>query len=162
MPRINFNCYNCGQANDHYSKNCPILDQQYVRCPECKNVAKTAAGHKITCKNIRFVSTKIGAYELPLMEFQKVRFTFKNVDEIFCVEEADNGMQTFAITKWYSIGTNIHLRRIYGHTQEIILDIKMKPAVTLGFGRINNSHHIASLMFCQNQVRVNRFQHIDH
>lgn len=61
-----FVCYNCGQSNDHFSRNCRVLDQQYTRCL-CGNVTFSAVQHKIDCSTPNFVSTKIGTYELPLL-----------------------------------------------------------------------------------------------
>lgn len=160
MKAISFNCYNCGKADDHYSKNCPVLQQQYERCPECKNVAKTPAGHKITCNNVRFISKKIGDYELPFMELHTIKLTFKNLEQIYVAEETNTGVENFSIVKWFSTGSNIQICRTYQNLDEITIEIKLKPAITLGLSRLNESH-MASIMFCTNQIRVNHYQHID-
>lgn len=159
--KVVFSCYNCGAPNDHISKFCP-KEQQFTRCSDCGNVARNAAGHKITCKQFRFKSKPIGtSYELPLMEFHQCRFTFHNIDQIYCAQSTQSGMQNFLITKFFSIGTNIRLRRIYG-SQNIILDMKYKPATTLSIGRIGSSKLMASLLIAENQIRVNHYQHIDN
>lgn len=158
MPR-NFVCYNCGQANDHLSRNCTVLAQQYTRC-RCGNVTHSEVQHRVGCSTPHYVSQKIGSYELPLLEFQNIRFRFKNFEQIFSAETTTLGLKHFLITKFTSIGTNIRVRRIYSEP-EVIIDLKIKPAVTLGFGRYKNNGHLASMMLCQDQVRVNHFQHID-
>lgn len=156
----NFSCYNCGQQNNHFSRDCPILEQQFTRCPECNNVAKTAIGHKLACSNSRFVSTKIGAYDLPLMLFHNVTFTFQNVEKIFVAQSTSTGVQNFLISKFFALGTNIRLCRIFGQSG-FTLKAKIKPAVSFGLGRVGKVGHMASLMLCDNQVRVNHHQHVD-
>lgn len=157
-----FSCYNCGQKNDNFSKNCPNLDQQWTRCPKCKNVAKTKAAHKITCKDeTGFISKRIGCYELPLMDFHNIRFVFKNIDQIFCAESTSEGAQNFLITKFFSVGTNIQMQRTYGPSNEFILDLKFKPAISMSFGRLNSSSYLASIMLCEDQLRINHYHHID-
>lgn len=160
---IRYDCYNCGEPNNHFSKRCTKLKQQFERCTECANVVlKGPSSHKISCTNYRFVSAKIGEYELPFMEFQLIRFTFKNVEDVYCSERtAIDGIETFLITKWFALGTNIQLSRIYGQNDNVILEMKIKPAITLGFGRLEDSKHMASLMLCNNQIRINHYQHID-
>lgn len=159
--RKSFYCYNCGEENSHFSKNCIVLDQQFTRCPECEAVAKTPTGHRIRCTNSRFVSKKIGSYELPLMKSHRIRLTFKNIDQIFCAELTTDGLQNYLITKFLSVGTNIQLRRIYGSSQEVVIEMKYKPAITMSFGRLNDSKNMASLMFCEDQIRINHYQHIN-
>lgn len=160
---IRFECYNCGEPNNHFSKHCKKIGQQYNRCIECGNVIlRGPASHKISCTNNRFVSTKIGEYELPFMEFHLIRFTFKNVEDVYCSEStAMDGVKTFLITKWFFLGTNIQLSRIYGQNDNVIVELKIKPSITLGLGRLDDSKHMASLMLCSNQIRINHYQHID-
>lgn len=154
-----FHCYNCGMENDHFSRACKTIEQQYTRCPECNVVASSPSGHKIACKNGKFVSERIGDYELPFKQKQNIRFTFKNVPQIYCAEATMKGIQNFLITKFSSLGVNIQMRRVYG-ANELILDVKLKPAVTIGIGRMN-SKTMASLMLCDDHVRVNHYYHID-
>lgn len=156
----NFVCYNCGQANDHISRNCNVLRQQFTRCAECGNVAHSPAQHRIDCSSIQFISMKVGSYELPLLDFHNVCFRFKNVDQIFSAEKTTMGLKHFLITKFTSIGTNIRVCRTYGQS-EFIIEVKLKPAITLGLGRYQKKGHMASLMLCNDQVRVNHHQHID-
>lgn len=156
VPHDEFKCYNCGELNDHYSRNCP-LDQENTRCPTCHNVAFAASSHKILCKQFKFRSVRIGSYELPLMDYQTLRFTFKNVEQIYC---SDKDNEDDLITKFFSIGTNIKVRRIYTSTNETIIDLKVKPTVSVGLGR-KNGGFLASLMLCDNQVRMNHYYHID-
>lgn len=137
-----------------------MVNQQFTRCPECKNVAKTPSGHRVTCSKSSFVSTKIGAYELPMMEFQKIRFEFQNIDNISCEEKTHIGAENFLITKFFTIGSNIRIRRVYS-LPNITIDVKIKPSVSFGFGRSNGTRHMASIMFCADQVRINHFYHID-
>lgn len=156
----NFHCYNCGVKNKHYSRHC-TEEQQHTRCPVCNVVAFSAAGHKVSCKNTTFISKKIGMYELPLKEFQTVRLVFSNTTQIYSAEETTKGMQYFLMTKFLSLGTNIKFRRIYDESSNLTFDLKMKPAVTIGIGRKGSQKHLASLMFCDNEVRVNHYQSID-
>lgn len=154
-----FVCYNCGQKNSHFSRKCRVLAQQFTRCL-CGNVAFSAVQHKIDCRTPDFVSTKIGTYELPLMDFHNIRFKFKNVAQIYSAETTIEGEKLFLISKFMNIGTNIRLRQIYGQS-ELIIDMKIKPSITLGFGRYGKDGHLASLIFCNDQIRVNHYQHID-
>lgn len=155
-----FHCYNCGEKN-HYSRLCPN-NQEYTRCPDrrCKNVAFGPNSHKINCERQDFVSVKIGTYELPFKEFQNIRFVFQKTSSIYSVEPTATGNQTFLITKFLSLGTNVRIRRTYDNTKDLTIDMKIKPSVTLGIGRKNSTVHMASFMFCDNQVRVNHFQNI--
>lgn len=157
MP--NFVCYNCGQQNDHFSRKCTKLAQQHTRC-RCWNVAFSAVQHKVDCRTPGFVSTKIGAYELPLLEFHNICFKFKNVHQIYSAETTTMGVQNFLIAKFTSIGTNIRIHRRYSE-QQLTIEMKIKPAITLAFGRYKENGHMASLMICNDQIRVNHFQHID-
>lgn len=154
----NILCYNCGERGNHYSRNCP-LDQEWKRC-RCGNVARSPASHKLSCTNQDFVSKKIGSYELPLMEYHQCRFSFKNVNEIYCAQSTTAGNQNFLITKILSIGTTIHLRKVYGTSNDLVLDVKYKPAITLSIGRMS-SIPMVSIMLAENQIRVNHYQHID-
>lgn len=54
----------------------------------------------------------------------------------------------------------IILTKIIHFIQDLTIDMKIKPSVTLGIGRKNSTVHMASFMFCDNQVRVNHFQNI--
>lgn len=159
IKRAAFFCYNCGSPNDHFSKNCPNLEQQFSRCPMCQVVARTAAGHKITCTNTDFVSTKLGEYELPLMSRHSLRFVFKNVIEIFCAESTEAGLKNFIITKFFSSG-NINIERVY-NTDDIIIDVAYKPSISLSVGRIDSTEILASILCCGDQIRINHYQHID-
>lgn len=158
--KASFYCYNCGEPNSHFSKHCQNLGQQFTRCPTCAVVARTAAGHKITCTNTDFVSTKIGDYELPLMEFHSMRFTFKNASQIYCAELTESGLKNFIITKFFSVGTNTHVERVY-ESNDIVIVVKFKPSFSLSIGRINSIGIIASILCCDGQIRINHYQHID-
>lgn len=125
-----------------------------------KNVAFGPNSHKINCQRQDFVSVKIGTYELPFKEFQNIRFVFQKTSSIYSVEPTATGNQTFLITKFLSLGTNVRIRRTYDNTEDLTIDMKIKPSVTLGIGRKNSTVHMASFMFCDNQVRVNHFQNI--
>lgn len=151
-------CYNCGEKG-HVSKLCTRLEQQFERCPACNVVAHSAASHKINCTNIRYVSQKIGSYELPFMEFHTIVFAFINVSAIYCEEKTNNGIENFLITKFISFGTRVKFRRMYS-TADYTLHVKIKPSITIGFGRLNMPN-MASFMFCDDQVRINHHQHID-
>lgn len=155
-----FYCYNCGEKNQHFSRNCPE-EQEYTRCPMCNVVAFSEAGHKLTCQEKEFISTNKGDYELPKKEFQTVRFEFSNIKNIFSAEQTIKGVEYFLVTKFLSIGTNIKLRRIYG-SSKLIFEMKMKPAVSLGFGRKGSKNHLASIMFCDDHVRMNHFKTINN
>lgn len=157
-----FYCFNCGEENSHFSRNCTVLDQQFTRCPECNAVAKTPAGHRVTCSYSHFISTKIGDYELALLSSNRIRFTFENVDQIFCSEANKDGIENFLITKFFSVGNNIQLRRIYGTPKKIILEMKYKPSITISIGRLNSSKQMMSMMCCVDQLRINHYQHINH
>lgn len=152
-----FICFNCGTKNNHFSRVCPF-DQKFTRCPVkiCGAVAKGPNSHKLECPNLNFVSKKIGEYDLPLAEFQIIRFVFKNTSKIYSVESSNH----FLITKFLSIGTNIRFRRVYTETNDLILDMKIKPTVTLGIGRTNSNINMASLMFTMDQVRINHYQNV--
>lgn len=154
------NCYNCGERG-HISVVCPNEDQQFTRCPCCNNVAKSKSGHKITCKNTRFISTQIGAYELPLKEFHNIQFVFKHTKDVYSAEKTSDGVSEFLITKFLSLGTNIKYRRVYDGSDNVILDMKLKPSATIGFGRRKETTHMASAMFCDDHIRLNHFHHID-
>lgn len=65
------------------------------------------------------------------------------------------------MTKFLSVGTNVKFRRIYDGSKKVIFDLKMKPAINLGLGRKSTGKHLASLMFCDDHLRVNHFQTID-
>lgn len=155
-----FYCYNCGAKNSHFSRKCP-MDQQYTRCPACKAVAFSEAGHKISCQSTKFVSTKIGVDELPFKKFQDIRFVFRNLKSIGLAQETTEGTKYFLMTKFLSLGTNIKFRRVYGGSNELIIDMKIKATISIGFGRKNSRGHMASLMFCDDQVRINHHQTID-
>lgn len=157
-----FSCFNCG-ARNHFSRNCTALRQQFTRCPSCNNVAKTPAGHKLTCSNLEFKSVKIGEYELPLMDSHHAKFTFKNVESIFVAEKTANGIQNFKIAKFFAIkDTNVKFRRSYVPSNDLIIEMQFKPAISLGFGRLGVvGKPMASIMFAENQVRINHYQHID-
>lgn len=77
-------------------------------------VIKSAAGHKLFCENTEFVSKRIGEYELPNMDHNQCRFSSTNAKKIYCSQSTATGKQNFLITKFFSIGTNVHLRKIYG------------------------------------------------
>lgn len=159
IMKPSFYCYNCGEPNSHISKHCP-MDQEFTRCPQCDVVARSAAGHKINCINTKFVSAKIGEYELPLMPFHCFRFMFKNISQIYCAELTASGLQNFMITKFFSVGTNIRVERVYG-SDDIIMDVRFKPSFSMSFGRCNSTGIIASILFCEDQIRINHYQHID-
>lgn len=161
VKSIDFSCYNCGMRNDHLSRDCTKIDQQYTRCPNCGVVARSKTSHKISCPNDSFRSQKIGEYELPFMEMHKIRFTFKNAETIYCAEETVNGKVDFLITKFFSADPNVKFQRVYDETNNIILDVEFKPSVSFGLYRTNVATNMASILFCENHVRINHCQHID-
>lgn len=154
-----FYCYNCGEPNNHFSKRCPYK-QEWERCPECKVVTRSKTGHKLFCENINFVSKRIGEYELPNMDFHQCRFLFANATKIYWSQSTATGKQNFQITKFFSIGTNVTFRQIYG-ANDVILDMKYKPAINISIGRMNASEPMVSIMLVSNQIRLNHYQHID-
>lgn len=153
------NCYNCGQPG-HKSIVCTVLDQQYTRCSSCKVVALSPSGHRITCKTPDFISKKIGAYELPFKDFHDVRFVFRQTKSVCAAANMTSGTY-FTITKFLSFGPNIRFRRIYGDNDDVTLDLKMKPSITVGIGRKKDNTCLASIMFCDDQVRINHYQYIN-
>lgn len=70
------------------------------------------------------------------------------------------GRENFLLTKFFSVGTNIHFRKIYG-SRDVDLDMKFKPVITLSIGRIKSSKPMVSMMLVENQIRVNHYQLID-
>lgn len=152
-------CFNCGSDDGHYSRVCPE-DQKWTRCPECNNVCRSKTAHKLHCKNLTFISKPIGLYVLPKMEFEQFRLVFTNAKTVYCAENTTAGIQNFLITKFFSIGPNIRVKRVFGGT-DVILDIKIKPSVTLSIGRFGFPNHCASFMFAWDQIRINHYQHID-
>lgn len=159
VKSVDFTCYNCGMLNNHFSRKCPFA-QQHTRCPECNNVANSPASHKITCSNFKFVSQKIGEYELPLMDVHEIRLTFKNAQHIYCAEKTMDGSRDFLITKFFSADSNVKFRRVFDQTENIIIYIEMKPSVSFGLFR-KNAANMASILFCQNQIRINHFYCIE-
>lgn len=103
---------------------------------------------------------KIGPNELPLMEPHSYRLNFQNVPKIFCSESTEDGWKNFLITKNFAIGTNIQLQRVY-ESDNIIIDMKFKPSISISFGRVNLQAIIASILFCEDEIRINHYQHID-
>lgn len=160
IQKTNFSCYNCGEPNSHFSRHCPNLEQQFNRCPECNVVARSPAWHKLFCKNLGFVSTKTGDYEQPLMKYNRCRLIFKNVEQIFCAQSTITGDQHFLLTKFFSLGTNVHFRKVYG-SKDVDLDMKFKPTITLSIGRIKSSEPMVSMMLVENQIRLNHYHVID-
>lgn len=148
-------CYNCGKKNEHFSRKC-TEPQKFTRCPSCESVARSPAGLRHHCRTPGFRSVKIEDYELPFKAFHNITMVFQNVSRLFCQENGQN----FLLTKFLSIGTNIKLRRVYA-TNELRIDMKLKPAVNIGFGRLLSSGTMASFMFCDDQVRINHFYTID-
>lgn len=155
-------CYNCGEKG-HLSRNCKNQEQQFTRCPtrSCRAVAFSKAGHRISCGTPKFVSQQIGAYELPWQEFHNIRFVFRITKNVYSAEQTTRGPIDFVITKFLSLGTNIQFSRVYDGSANVVLNMKIKPSVTIGFGRKNESTHLASAMFCEDHVRLNHFYHID-
>lgn len=154
-----FFCYICGQPNDHFSKRCPSK-QEWDRCPECDVVTRSAAGHKLFCANTAFISKRIGAYELPNMDYHQCRLSFANAKKIYCTQSTATGEEDFLITKFFSVGTNVHFRKIYV-SDDVTLDMKYKPAINISIGRMNASEPMASIMLVANQIRLNHYHHID-
>lgn len=152
-----FYCYNCGEQNTHFSKNCTRIIQQFTRCPQCNCVAKSPAGHKIACTNSTFISRQIGSYELPLMDSLVLRFIFTNVNRIYCTD----GNADYLITKFFTADANVKFRRIFDGSKNIIIDVKLKPAVNFGIYRRGTNRLLASMLFCSNQIRINHFYHVD-
>lgn len=162
--RADYSCFNCGALNDHFSRSCTALRQQFSRCPACNNVAKSPAGHKLTCSMLDFISERIGAYELPLMESHHVKFTFKEIPSIYVAEETASGVQNFKITTFFAVkDANVKCRRSYEPSNDLIIEMQYKPSISLGFGRVGvvDEKRMASIMFAHNQVRINHYQHID-
>lgn len=67
----------------------------------------------------------------------------------------------FLITKFFSIGTNVQIRRLYA-TKDIVFEIKFKPSITISFGRMNDDKKQISMMCCSDQIRINHYYHIDN
>lgn len=107
------------------------------------------------------ISNQIGAYELALKDFHDVRFVIRNAKSISLAEKTKNGIEHFLITKFLSLGTNIKFKRVYDGSKNVILEMKIKPAITVGIGRKYAQGHMVSLMFCDDQVRINHHQAID-
>lgn len=126
---IDYSCYNCGKRNDHLSRDCTEIVQQYTRCPKCGVVATSKTSHKISCDNTSFRSQKIGEYELPFMEMHKIRFTFKNAETIYCAQETVNGNEDFLITKFFTVDSNVKFQRIFDGTNDITLDVEFKQLI---------------------------------
>lgn len=95
---------------------------------------------------------EIGDYDLPLKGFHNIKIVFHNVSKLFCQQNDSS----FIVTKFLSIGTNIKLRRVYA-TDDLQVDMKIKPAINISFGRTNLSNKMASFMFCDDHVRVNHY-----
>lgn len=155
-----FFCFNCGQRNDHYSRDCSNQPQQFSRCPSCNSVVKTPGGHKPHCTHTDFISIKIGEYELPLLEYNVLRIKFKNIDQILCAQPTINGVMNFHITKFFS-SENIRLRRVYEESGDTILDIKYKPTINISIGRLNEQNIMCSLYLCEDNFRMNHYYHIN-
>lgn len=121
----------------------------WMRC--CYTITSWTA-----CSNLSFRSEKIGSYELPFKEFHNIKLVFQNASKLFCQENNEN----FLLTKFLYVGANIKLRRLY-RTDGLQVDIKLKPAVNISFGRLDTGDTMASFMFCDDQVRINHFYMID-
>lgn len=121
----------------------------------------SAASHRLECTNKTFKSERIGVYELSLMEFHNIRLVFNETSQIFVEEHTLKGTEQFLVTKLFNTVNNIRLRRVYKDAgrNQLIIDMKIKPSINVGF--VMGQTLIASMLFGHNEVRANRYYHID-